>query len=100
MRCSNSFECTIRTRPAKTQCSFRPFRRIVTSHEFDSLGEDFEKKENQLFGQDGFERMVDKVASIEKRFGIYDLAQLSRQLRNNSPLSLTSRIGHAAWVRI
>jgi hemerythrin-like domain-containing protein len=56
---------------------FPAFRKIVTPHEFDALGEDFEKKENQLFGEDGFEKVVDKVAGIEKRFGIYDLAQFT-----------------------
>jgi hemerythrin-like domain-containing protein len=56
---------------------FPAFHRIVTPHEFDSLGEDFEKKENELFGEDGFEKVVDKVAGIEKRLGIYDLAQFT-----------------------
>ncbi len=56
---------------------FPVFRKIVSPHEFDSLGEDFEKKEDELFGEDGFEKMVDKVASIEKRFGVYDLAQFT-----------------------
>ena len=59
---------------------FPAFRKIVSLHEFDSLGEDFEKKENELFGEDGFEKMVDKVASIEKRFGIYDLAQFTPKI--------------------
>jgi hemerythrin-like domain-containing protein len=56
---------------------FPAFHKIVTPHEFDSLGEDFEKKENELFGEDGFKKMVDKVAGIEKRLGIYDLAQFT-----------------------
>ena len=43
---------------------FPAFRGIVSAHEFDSLGEDFEKKEDELFGDDGFEKMVDKVAQI------------------------------------
>ena len=47
---------------------------IVSAHEYDSLGEDFEKKEQQLFGADGFEKMVDRIAVIEKSLGIYDLA--------------------------
>jgi hypothetical protein len=34
------------------------------------LGEEFEKKEHALFGNDGFEKMVDRVASIEKSLGI------------------------------
>lgn len=56
---------------------FPAFRSIVSAHEFDSLGEDFEKKEDELFGDDGFEKMVDKVAGIEKQLGIYDLAQFT-----------------------
>src|SRR5207253_1160861 len=46
----------------------------------EKLEEDFEKKEDELFGDDGFEKMVDKVASIEKRFGIYDLAQFTPKI--------------------
>src|SRR5213594_985484 len=53
------------------------FRKIVSKNEYDSLGEDFEKKEHELFGEDGFEQMVDKVAGIEKKLGIYDLAQFT-----------------------
>ena len=56
---------------------FPAFHEIVSKHEYDSLGEDFEKKENELFGQEGFEKMVDKVAGIEKQLGIYDLAQFT-----------------------
>jgi hemerythrin-like domain-containing protein len=56
---------------------FPAFRGIVSKNEYDSLGEDFEKKENQLFGHEGFERMVDKIAGIEKKLGIYDLAQFT-----------------------
>jgi hemerythrin-like domain-containing protein len=56
---------------------FPAFRKIVTGHEYDSLGEDFEKKEHELFGEGGFESIVDKVAGIEKKLGIYDLAQFT-----------------------
>lgn len=56
---------------------FPEFRKIVTGHEYNSLGEDFEKKEHELFGEEGFERMVDKVTGIEKRLGIYDLSQFT-----------------------
>ena len=59
---------------------FPAFRGIVSAHEFDSLGEDFEKKEDELFGDDGFEKMVDKVAEIEKKLGIYDLAQFTPKI--------------------
>jgi hemerythrin-like domain-containing protein len=59
---------------------FPALHKIVTPHEFGALGEDFEKKEHQLVGEDGFEQMVDKVASIEKKLGIYDLGQFTPQL--------------------
>jgi hemerythrin-like domain-containing protein len=59
---------------------FPEFRKIVSRHEYDSLGEDFEKKEDQLFGGEGFEKNVDAVAAIEKRLGLYDLAQFTPQV--------------------
>lgn len=56
---------------------FPALRKIVTPHEYDSLGEDFEKKEHELFGEDGFDAMVDRVAALEKSLGIHDLAQFT-----------------------
>jgi hemerythrin-like domain-containing protein len=56
---------------------FPAFRKVVSRNEYDSLGEDFEKKEHELFGEDGFEKMIDKVGGIEKKLGIYDLAQFT-----------------------
>ncbi|MBI1387144.1 MAG: hemerythrin domain-containing protein [bacterium] len=56
---------------------FPAFRGIVSENEYDSLGEDFEDKEHDLFGEDGFDGMVDKVAEIEKTMGLYDLAQFT-----------------------
>jgi hypothetical protein len=47
----------------------------VSSHEYDSSGEGFEKKEDELFGEDGFEKMIDKVGGIEKKLGIDELSQ-------------------------
>lgn len=56
---------------------FPAFRKIVSRHEYDSLGEEFEKNEHKLFGEGGFEMMVEKVAGIEKALGIYELAQFT-----------------------
>ena len=56
---------------------FPAFRKIVSRYEYDSLGEEFENNEHKLFGNDGFETMVDKVAGVEKSLGIYDLAQFT-----------------------
>jgi hemerythrin-like domain-containing protein len=56
---------------------FPAFRKLVSQHEYDSLGEEFERNEHKRFGEDGFEVMVNKVADIEKQLGIYDLAQFT-----------------------
>lgn len=56
---------------------FPAFRKIVSQHEYDSLGEEFENNEHKHFGKDGFESMVAKVAEIEKTLGIYDLSQFT-----------------------
>jgi len=56
---------------------FPAFRSIVSKHEYAALGEDFEKKEEQLFGEEGFFKVVDQVAGLEKRLGMYDLAQFT-----------------------
>jgi hemerythrin-like domain-containing protein len=56
---------------------FPAFRSRVSANEHDSLDEDFQKKEDELFGDEGFEKMVDKIAGIERKLGIYDLAQFT-----------------------
>ena len=56
---------------------FPAFRKLVSKHEYDSLGEEFEDNEHKHFGGDGFEMMVGKVADIEKQLGIYELNQFT-----------------------
>jgi len=56
---------------------FPAFRKLVSPHEYDALGDDFEKKEDELFGEDGFFKVVDQVAELEKRLDIYELAQFT-----------------------
>ena len=56
---------------------FPVFRSIVSPHEYDALGEDFEKREDEVFGEDGFSAMVDRVAQLEKKVGIYELNQFT-----------------------
>lgn len=53
------------------------FRTVVSPDEYDALGEEFERKGHELFGEDGFEVMVNRVAAIEKTLGIYDLSQFT-----------------------
>jgi len=56
---------------------FPELHKIVSSPEYDSLGEQFEKIERQTFGGDGFDIYVNQVAAVEKQLGIYDLAQFT-----------------------
>jgi hemerythrin-like domain-containing protein len=56
---------------------FPELHKIMSSHEYDSLGEQFEKIERQTFGGDGFDIYVDKVNALEKQLGISDLSQFT-----------------------
>ena len=56
---------------------FPTFKKVISRHEYDALGEEFEKKEHEKFGKDGFMMMLDKVAEIEKQIGIFDLNQFT-----------------------
>jgi hemerythrin-like domain-containing protein len=56
---------------------FPALRKIVSRNEYYAMGEDFEKKEHDLFGEDGFEKVVGQVADIEKQLGIYDMSAIT-----------------------
>lgn len=56
---------------------FPAIRKIVSDNEYYALGEDFERKEHELFGEEGFDSMVEKVSDIEKLLGIFDLSQFT-----------------------
>ncbi len=59
---------------------FPAFKAMLSPNDYDALGEQFEDKEHELFGEDGFAAMVDKVERIEKKLGIYDLSQFTPQI--------------------
>jgi len=56
---------------------FPAFHSIVSPDEYDSLGDVFEGKEQELFGKNGFEKVVEEVASLERKLGIYELSQFT-----------------------
>ncbi len=56
---------------------FPAFKKLVSPKEYDALGDEFEKKEQQLFGEDGFEKNVQEVTGLEKQMGIDDLAKFT-----------------------
>ncbi len=56
---------------------FPAFKKLVSAKEYDALGDEFEDKEQQLFGKEGFEKNASEVAALERQMGIYDLAQFT-----------------------
>jgi hemerythrin-like domain-containing protein len=59
---------------------FPAIYQIMPAAEVRELGEQFEEREHQLFGGNGFQETVGKVAEIEKQLGIYELAQFTPQV--------------------
>jgi len=53
---------------------FPALHKLLPPKRLAELGEQFEKEEDRLFGEEGFEKTVEQVAGIEKQLGIYDLA--------------------------
>jgi len=56
---------------------FPAFRKLVKAREYAELGEQFEDKEDALFGRGGFDDVVGQVAELETAVGIYQLAQFT-----------------------
>jgi hemerythrin-like domain-containing protein len=59
---------------------FPALYKVVGVKEVKELGEQFEKEEHRLFGEEGFEKAVEEVAGIEKQLGIGDLASFTPKL--------------------
>lgn len=59
---------------------FPALHKVVSKHEYDAMGEQFEGIERKTFGGDGFDMAVDKVTELEKQFGIYDISQFTPSL--------------------
>jgi len=56
---------------------FPAFRKIVGGSEYRDLGEKFEDREHEVFGEDGFEKAVAEATRIETALGIGDLDQFT-----------------------
>jgi hemerythrin-like domain-containing protein len=56
---------------------FPALHSIMSPKDYDAMGDQFEDQEHKLFGQDGFENMVEQVAGIEKTLGIYELSKFT-----------------------
>ena len=56
---------------------FPAFRGVVGRAGYRELGEQFEDKEHELFGEHGFENTIAEVARLEAALGIADLARFT-----------------------
>jgi hemerythrin-like domain-containing protein len=56
---------------------FPALRSVVSAKEFHELGDQFEDKEHELFGKEGFEGVVTQIEGIEKGLGLYELNQFT-----------------------
>jgi hemerythrin-like domain-containing protein len=56
---------------------FPAFREVVGRSAYRELGEQFERKEHELLGEDGFENTVAEVARLEATLGIGDLSRFT-----------------------
>jgi len=56
---------------------FPAFHSLVSPADYAKLGDEFEDREQVLFGQGGFEKIVAEVAKLERTLGIFDLAQFT-----------------------
>lgn len=65
---------------------FPALHEIMRPADYEAMGEHFEEVEHKRFGEDGFEKMVDSVAAIEKSMGLYDLAQYTPKELQGEPV--------------
>ncbi len=56
---------------------FPELHRILSAKRLEELGDQFEKEEDRLFGDEGFEKTVEQVAVLERQLGIHELSQFT-----------------------
>lgn len=56
---------------------FPALRGLISDKEHNELGDKFEDKEHELFGESGFEDKTREISEIEKWLGIYALSQFT-----------------------
>src|SRR4051812_37692681 len=56
---------------------FPAWKAAISEAQYDELSEQFEDLEHRMFGKDGFEDALERIARIERAFGLSDLAALT-----------------------
>ncbi len=52
---------------------FPEFKKLLSKEEYGKLGDIFEDREHEMFGEDGFNKVLKQVEELEKSLGIYNL---------------------------
>jgi hemerythrin-like domain-containing protein len=56
---------------------FPAFKGTISQEEYDSIGDMFEQQEQESFGENGFQSVVQSLEPIEQALGIYSLGQFT-----------------------
>ena len=56
---------------------FPAWKAAISATQYDELSDQFEELEHKMFGKDGFEDALQRIASIEQAFGLADLQALT-----------------------
>ncbi len=59
---------------------FPAIHSLFSPEEFAKLGDQFEDRENALFGENGFARIVSEVAELERKLNLYDLSRFTPKI--------------------
>jgi hemerythrin-like domain-containing protein len=63
---------------------FPAWKQALAERDLDEIGDKFEDIEQQQFGKDGFEAIVDQIGEIEQALGYADLAQFTAPMPPSS----------------
>lgn len=58
---------------------FPAWKQVLSDKRLADMGEKFESIEHAQFGNDGFEKAVDRIAGVEHNLGLEDIAQFTPQ---------------------
>ncbi len=61
---------------------FPAIRGLLSPKDYDALGEKFENREHELFGRQGFEKVVEQVTGIEKTLDLDNLSRFTARIES------------------
>ena len=59
---------------------FQDVRSMISKEEYEKMGELFEEEEDKMFGEGGYENTLNLIVLIEKKLGIGNLSNITKQV--------------------